>query len=141
MLDRLLECIERLEVLHVADVLAHEGVIVACQAERGLELAAHGQRGWQAERQFDRKRCIPARAAHRQLFAFKHPHHRIVAAGVDLAVVEQKRIRQRRQPLPRLVVVLDDRLVGEVAGGEDQSGRLQVAGCRVQRVRGQRVRE
>jgi len=59
-LDRLLECIERLEVLHVADVLAHEGVIVAREAERGLELAAHGQGGWQAERQFDRKRCIPA---------------------------------------------------------------------------------
>ena len=58
MLDCLLECIERLKVLHIADVLAHEGVVVACQAERGLELAAHGQGGWQAEWQLDRKRRI-----------------------------------------------------------------------------------
>ena len=57
--DCLLECIERLEVFHVADVLAHEGVIVAGQAESGLEAPPTARVVGRAERQFDRKRCIP----------------------------------------------------------------------------------
>ena len=43
----MLKCIECLKVLHIADVLADVGVIVVCQAERCLELAAHSQGGWQ----------------------------------------------------------------------------------------------
>ena len=43
-----------LEAAHVADVLAHEGVIARREAERVLELPADRERGLGGERQADR---------------------------------------------------------------------------------------
>ncbi len=44
-LDRSLESVQRLQVFHVADVLAEEGIAVVGQAEGVFEFAAHGK-GW-----------------------------------------------------------------------------------------------
>ena len=72
---------------------------------------------------------LPGRAAH-------DAHHRVVGAGLDLAVVGQKEVGDRRQPLERVIVAERDRLVGHVAarhheraGGE--IGQQQVVQRRV----------
>ena len=41
--DEALERFERLEVRHVAEMLAHEGALGRCEAERVLEFSADGE--------------------------------------------------------------------------------------------------
>ncbi len=50
----------------------------------------------------------------------EYPHHRIVAADVDVAVVEEEGIRQGGQAFARLLVVSGDGFLGEVAAGHDK---------------------
>ena len=57
----------RLEAAHVADVLAHEGVVARGEAERVLQLAADGERRCGREGQPDGQGCVAPRAPQREL--------------------------------------------------------------------------
>ncbi len=65
------------------------------------------------------RRVAPG-AAHGQLRPGEDPGDAVVAAGVDVPVVEQKGVRQAAQSLQRLVVVGGDGLLGVVSGGHHQ---------------------
>ena len=54
------EGVERLEILHVADVLAHEAVAPRCKAERRLQLATGRQDRRHVKRKRDRERRVSA---------------------------------------------------------------------------------
>ena len=91
--SRGLEGLERLGVLHVADVLADERVAAREQRERVLLLGAGGQDvGVGLEGQRERERRVAAAAAHRLDEAVDHAHDRVVVAREDRAVVEQERV-------------------------------------------------
>jgi hypothetical protein len=75
------------DVVHVADVLAGPGVPAGAQRAGVLEVRADGQDRRHVERQRQRQRRVPARAADRQLGAADMPAHRVVARHPDAAVV------------------------------------------------------
>jgi hypothetical protein len=64
---------------------------------------------------------------------------RVVADGMDGAVVQQEGVCERGQTVEGFVVVTGDGLVGAVAGGHDERGFLQQQG--VQRRVGEKESE
>ena len=62
-IDRDLEMFQRLQVLHVADVLAKKGKILACEAKGVLEIGSCSQDRFGVEGQADREGRVAARAA------------------------------------------------------------------------------
>ena len=69
---------------------------------------------------------VAARAAQDDGPAGDDPRHRVVAARLDLAIVDQEEVGDAAEPLERLVVAIGDRLLGEVARGHHQ-GPVQLA--------------
>ena len=67
------------------------------------------------DRQLDRRRHVPARAAQDARAPRGHAHDRIVGARLDRTIVEQEEIGDARQALASFVVAIGDRLVGHVA--------------------------
>ena len=94
---RPVERVERLERAHVADVLAHDRLIVAGQAERGLEFAANRENGRPAAGQSDRQRRVAAGAADRQRQTGHTSHDRVVARHVNLPIVHEEAVGERRE--------------------------------------------
>ena len=75
---------------------------VAGQAEGVLQLRAAGQhRPPGRERERQRVRHVAAGAAHRVLPAPEDPHHRVVGAGVDRAVVGERGVDDAGEPRAR----------------------------------------
>ena len=119
--DAVLERAERLGVLEVADVVRDPGAAAAGQAERALELGPAGKHvagGGHRQREHARHRA--ARPAQRQRPPARDPQHRVVGARLDRPVVEHERVGDGVQPLERVVVLVGDRLVGDVAAGHHQ---------------------
>ena len=121
--DAPLERLQSLEVLKVADVLAHPGVRAGGKAERALQLSADGEGGGERDRERHRQRRVPARAADRLLVVSDDPHDRVIARDVDLAVVGEERVGEIAQPTPRIIIIDADRLVRAVSGGGDDGAR------------------
>ena len=97
------------------------GAPPARQAEGALELGAAGQHvAAGRQRQREHARDGAARAPQRQRPAAGHAQHRVVDARLDRAVVEHDEVGDRRQPLARVVVLVGDRLVGDVAARHHQ---------------------
>ena len=95
----------------------------ARQAEGVLEQRPDRQERRHVERQPHREGRIAARPAHqlrRKARDAQALHHRIVVAAVDAAVVQQEGVGQAAQPRQGLVIVLGDRLFGQVAAGHHQ---------------------
>src|ERR1700693_1828067 len=86
-----------LVVLKITNVLAEDRVTIARQAKGVLQLRPARQDGrhWHAE--IDRKRRVPAGAAEHPLAALRNAHYGIVCAHVDVPIVEQAPVGQRRQ--------------------------------------------
>ena len=61
MLDALFERFVGFGIFHIADMMAEERIMVACQTKGILQFAAHGQRGFHFERKFDRIWSITTR--------------------------------------------------------------------------------
>ncbi len=80
-----------------------------------------GSRGLDGQR--DRLRGVPAGTADRVRPPAHHPQHRVVGAGADRAVVQQRRVGDRAEPGRGVVVPVRDRLVRDVpAGQHDRRG-------------------
>jgi hypothetical protein len=108
-----------LVVLQVADVVGQERVASTGQAEGALEFSAAAQdREGHRLREGQRLGRVAAGSAHRQFGATEHPHYRVIGAHVDRAVVRQIRIRDSRQPPPRVLILVGNRLIGDVSAGE-----------------------
>ncbi len=103
-------------------MVADPGPPPARQAEGALELGAAGQEGpLGREREVDRVRHPPPRAADHDGRARRgRPHHRVVRARGDRAVVEQDEVGDAGQALQRVLVAVGDRLVRDVAAGHHQ---------------------
>ena len=115
--DGVLEGVERLEVLHVPDVLAHESVAAGGEAEGRLQLTTGGEDGRNLERQRNRERCVAAGPADRILHAVEDAHHRVVTRDADLAVVEHEGVGKPIETIESICVVGDDGFFGQIAGG------------------------
>src|SRR5215210_8530187 len=90
-LDSFSEGSQRLVVLHVPDVVAHEGVAVSGQAERVLELPTAGQSvPGDVCGQSERRRGVASGATDRVLYSCDCTTYGVVAAHVDLTVVDQE---------------------------------------------------
>ena len=119
-LDALGERAQGLGVLQVPDVLRDEGVAAPGQAERVLQLGAAGQhRAGEGAGGRDGLGDVAAGAPDQHRAAAERPGHRVVGPDVDGPVVSQERVRYPAEPVPRLVVPVDDRLVGDVSAGQD----------------------
>ena len=133
---------ERLVVLEIADVGADPRSLPLREAERVLQL---GPTREQRHRRPAGKRQagghVTAGAANergtRSSGEIDHAHDRVVCAGLDRAVVEQKHVREPSEPLERVLVAVGDRLVGHVRARHHE----RRAGIREQQVMQRRVRE
>src|SRR5919107_1077541 len=121
MLDSFPERAQRLVVLHVPDVVAHEGVAVSDQAERVLELSTAGQ-GVPAEVRGQPERCrgVATGATDRVRPSSRCTDHGVVAAHVDLTVVDEEVVGDFAQLIQRFLVAIGDGLVRVVAAGHDE---------------------
>src|SRR5215210_4509894 len=90
-LDSFPERSQRLVVLHVPDVVAHEGVVVFGQAERVLEFSTAGQRvPGEVCGQPERCRGVASGATDRVRSSSGRADYGVVAAHVDLTVVDEE---------------------------------------------------
>jgi len=128
------EVLQGLQVLEIADVLAHPGLVPLRQGERVLEVRAdRDQRHGTRHRQRERQRGVPARPAEEDRCSVHHPHHRVVVARRDLAIVEQEGVGDGPEARHRLVVPGGDRLVARVAARHHQRPADQLQQQLVQR--------
>src|SRR6516164_7612731 len=87
-LDPLHERVPRLIVLQVTDMVAHENMALFAQAKSVLEMGAAREDGlneWRGQRY--RLRRIATRAADQQFLLVDRPRHRIVAAHMNLPIM------------------------------------------------------
>jgi len=63
---------------------------------------------------------VAARAAQDALLAGEHARDGIVHAGVNVAIVEEKRVGNGLQPRGRLAIAGDDGLFAQVSAGHHQ---------------------
>ena len=108
-----------------------ERLASARDAERALELGAHGDDRAVAGEERQRARCVPARTPDRKARA----HDGVFAAAVDRPVVCEEGVGDPAQPRPSVVVVERDRLVRDVSARQHERaadvGREQVVQRRV----------
>ena len=120
-LDGALEVLQRLQVLQVTDVLAHEGVVVLDSTERVLELGAAGEHlPARGEGEADGIGGIPPRPPHQPGRPCLAQGHAVVVAGIDIAVVDDEEVGDAPKPAQRLCVVLGNGLLAHVAAGHHQ---------------------
>ncbi len=113
------------QVVHVADVLADEGLVPPRYTQGVLELRPHGQHARTVAFQKHGARSEAARAAQELRLAGGRvdPRHRVVGADQDVAVVQQEHVGDGGQAAQRLAVAEADGLAARVAGGHHQRGR------------------
>src|SRR5215204_1903474 len=121
MLNSFPERAQRLVVLHVPDVVAYESVAVFSQAERVLELSTAGQ-GVPAEARGQPERCrgVATGATDRVRPSSRCTDHGVVAAHVDLTVVDEEVVGDLAQLIQCFLVAIGDGLVRVVAAGHDE---------------------
>ena len=119
---RALEGRPRLDAAHVADVLAHEGVLARGEAERVLQLTPDRERRTCREGESERHRGVAPGTSQWQLVPAVPVdlEHGVVARDVDRPVVEQPRLGDAPQPSPGVFILVADGLVGQVATRHDQ---------------------
>src|SRR6202035_3539609 len=71
------------------------------------------------ERKIDRLRCVASRAALRNLAPSSNAHDAIVSANMDQPIVNQKIVSDGREPLCSIIIRVRNRLIRNVAAGED----------------------
>lgn len=99
-----------------ADLQAEKTVPLPGQAEGVLPFGPHGQHLADRKGQVDGVRGVAAGAPDGIFGPVDGTEDAVVAAGVNLPVVEQERVGQGGETPERLGVVGDDGLPGEVAG-------------------------
>ena len=112
------------DVFQVSDVLGRENLIPSGQAEGGLLLRTAGQNGAHGPVEDQRLGSVAPGAAKGVVFPPEHPQQRIVTAGGDVTVMNQKSVRNAPQAAHRFLVVNEDGIVGQVGAGHHQRGEV-----------------
>lgn len=112
---------ERLVVLQVPDVVAEERPFPFPQTEGVLQVAAASE-DRPAERWVHQEglRGIPSRPPEKDLASKYHPDDRIVAAGMDRAIMSEEVIGDRPKTRAGLAIFIGDGLLREIPAGHDQ---------------------
>ena len=132
--DPLGEGAQRLGVLQVPDVVGQEGPVPLGQAERVLQLGPAGQhRAPERDPHRDRLRYVPAGPPEHHFPATERSCHRVIRPDVDGPVMGQEGVRDPAQPPVRVLVPVRDRLVGNVAAGQDDGAAHRAEQQMVQR--------
>ena len=114
---KVLQC---LQILHVSNVLADEGVLVAGDAEGVLQLRPTGEEGKGRIGELYGIGCISPRSTKRLsrsngfIFLIRYLRDEpdtVIVTGLDLPVVEEKPVTQIAQSPPGLFVILCDRFL------------------------------
>ena len=109
------------QVLEVAVVRCDVGPPAAGEGERVLQLGAdRQQRPRGRDRQRERLGRVPPAAPDDRRPSGDDPRDRVVVAGPDLPVVDEERVGEAGEALRGVGIVGGQRLVGEVARGEDE---------------------
>ena len=110
----------RCQLLEVSGVRRDVGAAAAGQRKGVLELGADCQQRFRSrDRQGQWLRCVTTGTPDQAFAPINYPGDRVVIACPNLAVVGQERVGDPRQPLQRLAVVGRERLIRQVAAGED----------------------
>ena len=112
--------LQGLHVLQVTDVLAGKNIAAFGETEAGLLLRPAGQNALQRPFHPQGKGHIAPGAAGGILLPFQHPAEGIVAAGLDLPVMEQKAVGNAPQFVQGLGVFEKNGRVRQVGAGHDQ---------------------
>ncbi len=120
LIDTAFEGLDRLEVLHVPQVLAHPGVRGRCQADRVLQFATHRQDVASGRAHRNRQGSEAPGAPDGQDGLAHDPNDRVVTRDVDRPVVGEPGVAQMVEPLRGGGVVERDRLAVDVATRHDQ---------------------
>ena len=99
--------------------MGDERVVVPAQAERVLQLRpAAEDRPGESPTQPDRLGHVAPGPAYDQLPAAERADHRVVGPHVDRPIVETEGIGDARQPRQRVLIVVGDRLIRDIAAGQ-----------------------
>src|SRR5437660_2603764 len=102
-------------------MMAHEGVALFAQAKSVLEMsAAREDRLNEANCDGDGLRRIAPRAADRQFLFADDPRHRIVAAHMNLSIMNQEILSDLTKSAQRIFVLVCNGLFTEVSAGHHQ---------------------
>ena len=118
--DLLFIVFQGLQVFQVPDVLAEEGVLALGRTETGLLFRAAGKKMPLQPRYRHRLGHIAAGPPCKVFMPVQDPAERVVAAGLDHAVMQQEAVRNAPQRFYRLFIVLLDRGVGEIGTRHDE---------------------
>jgi hypothetical protein len=109
---------ERFEMIQVSHVVAEDRPAAIAQRKRTLELATDRKdRRSTFDWKRDRLRRVSPGPAHRRFHFADHPRHRIVAAHMNRAIVDEKQIANPPQDINGLGLLADNRLVSPVPAG------------------------
>ena len=95
--ERFFEELHGLVVFEVADMLAQDGVSVTGQAESVFQLCPDGENLFQLDAQIDGLRHEAAGTTQHALAPLEDADHRIVHSRGDVAVMQQKPVRDARR--------------------------------------------
>ena len=112
--------LQGLHILQIANVLAGKNIASLGQAEAGLLLRSAGQNALQRPFHPQGKGHIAPGAAGGILLTFQHPAEGIVAAGLDLPVMEQKAVGNAPQFVQGLGIFEKNGRIRQVGAGHDQ---------------------
>ena len=124
-LEGLLEELVGLGVVHVAKVLAEQGLVGLEKTDGVLHLPANGEDGGKLTRQIYELGCIAARSAEQLGLAVDYSGDRVVATITDRPIVGEEIIGNGGQFGKGPVVVGDDGFLGDVAAGHYQGRRIE----------------
>src|SRR6266404_5921766 len=119
-------------------MMAHEGVALFAQAKSVLEMsAAREDRLNEANCDGDGLRRIAPRAADQQFLFADDPRHRIVAAHMNLPIMNQEVFSDLTESAQRIVVFVSDGLFTQISAGHHQGN----ARIRKQQMMQRRIRQ
>ena len=93
-LDALLKRLIRFCIFHVADVVTQKSIAVACEAKGVLEFASHCKNRFGLRRKPNRIGGVATRATEIYCRMLIHAQNRIVAADLNIAVMQEECIGQ-----------------------------------------------
>src|ERR1017187_9909357 len=116
----LLKRLQRLEVLHVADMLAQNGIVFLRQAQRILQFASASENLLCRRTKVDGMGSIAAGPTQGSVAPFKGAHYRVVDSRLDSAVVDEEIVGKGVKSGGYFFVAADDGFFRKVPGGHHE---------------------
>src|SRR5512143_296232 len=101
-------------------MVTEKGVTLARDAEGVLQFCTRRQDRRYSKGQLHWVWSITARATDGEFLTLKDAHHRIIAANVNITIVQQEGIGQGCQAIQCIVIVRGDGFFAKVATGHDE---------------------